>query len=101
MELWIRTQNREKIKKVNGVEFIQSGSALYDGIKYSIYETDGEKIGGYETKERALEVLEEIQTIIRNKYVINFDYNVALNGLKKEDVQHILEQMAVYEMPES
>lgn len=63
MELWIRSQDREILKKVNGIEFIQSGSPLYEGIKYSIYESDenGKKMGEYKTKERALEVLNAIQ----------------------------------------
>ena len=93
MELWIRSQDRKKLMKVDEVkiETVKDGNTFI----YS-HATD---LGTYETKERALEVLEEIQNILRGKYAMSFDYKVSLNGFKKEEVQLMLEQMAVYEMP--
>ena len=71
------TSNNEKLRKQN---------------------TEYETLGIYKTKERALEVLDEIQTILRGKYATSFDYKVSLNGFKKEEVEQMIEQMAVYEM---
>ena len=54
MELWIRTQNREKIFKVDNLEFLER-----NGHKYIASNMD--LVASYKTKERALEVLDEIQ----------------------------------------
>ena len=55
MELWIRSQNKEYFAKIDRVE-------VFDGLNndwtiQSIYRV----LGNYKTKERALEVLDEIQ----------------------------------------
>lgn len=58
MKLWIRSQDKIKLVKVNYVYIIESNG------HFTIYgETiaSGPIIGIYKTKERALEVLDEIQ----------------------------------------
>lgn len=102
MELWIRSQDREILKKVNGIEFIQSGSPLYEGIKYSIYESDenGKKMGEYKTKERALEVLDEIHERIAILTIMG------LMGMDEENAKVFSKYLkekscgVVYQMPE-
>ena len=69
MELWIRSQDREKLSKAEYLGVYQK-KIYVDG-----YKENGYCIGTYKTKERALEVLDEIQKDI-------------IFGLKK-----------VYEMP--
>ena len=55
MELWIRSQDKECLMKVNRVDYDLSNSK--HRIMVNGYET---LVGHYETKERALEVLDEI-----------------------------------------
>ena len=62
MELWIRSQDKLKLVKVNYVYAIENKIN-----SFSIYgETidSAPIIGRYETKERAIEVLDEIQNYI-------------------------------------
>ena len=55
MELWVRSQDRECLMKINRVDYDLSNSE--HRIMVNGYET---LVGHYETKERALEVLDEI-----------------------------------------
>lgn len=50
--MWIRSQNSLELLKVEG--FYVSGSSVYDAL------TEG-TLGNYRSKERALEVLDEIE----------------------------------------
>ena len=64
MELWIRSQDRKKIIKVDEVkmETVKEGNTFI----YS-HTTD---LGTYATKERALEVLDEIEKILKPQLTI-------------------------------
>lgn len=55
IELWIRSQDREKLVKCNDI--VANGSSI---IGYFDKDTEYEDLGTYATKERALEVLDEI-----------------------------------------
>lgn len=64
MELWIRSQNREILTKVNNLRLF-----------YSKYENvfvieDYDDLGIYKSKERALEVLDEISNKIKNQFIL-------------------------------
>lgn len=68
MELWIRSQDKSSIVKVDNLYvsvgnfvcyYVEKGKEVPD----TYYRPSGE-LGVYETKERALEVLDEIQNII-------------------------------------
>ena len=74
MELWIRNQDREVLTKVDDIHIGE-----YNGIY-----TDTHKIclGTYETRKRALEVLDEIQNILMPKIDIS-----KLNG---QELQRLL-----------
>ena len=95
MDLWIRSQDRMELINCSQVE------SIYVEDNYIKYFTrdDNYNIGKYKSEERALEVLDEIQTILRGKYATSFDYKTSLKGFKPEDIEHMLELMAVYEMP--
>ena len=67
MELWVRSQDKKRLMKVNGLDYVEFGNAyIING--YGTNECDNYDIGIYETKERALEVLDAIQTLIEEYY---------------------------------
>ena len=98
MDLWIRSQDKERLVKVDKIELYENKDNTDDEYKKcAIYEyTDNERqylLGIYKTKERALEVLDEIQDILKNN-----QYVYKVNGLG-EKVDIIPNQIFVYEMP--
>lgn len=56
MDLWIRSQDKTELIKV--VTILEHLNQIY---AYDSTSSDGRVVGTYETKERALEVLDEIQ----------------------------------------
>ena len=60
MELWIRNQGRNMLIKAD---------CIYLPSPIKIYANDTDYLGTYKTHERALEVLDEIQNLIKNAYV--------------------------------
>ena len=71
MELWIRTQNRENtVKIINGYGLKYNDKktiiANYQPDFTDRYDGYYELLGTYKTKERALEVLDEIQGLMRS-----------------------------------
>ena len=58
MDLWVRSQDRENLSKVEHL------GVFNKKIYVNGYEESGYCIGTYKTKERALEVLDEIQGIL-------------------------------------
>ena len=114
MDLWIRNQNKEQLIKVDSRLYIydwnigeNSYSVSTDIIKYGISNL---VLGYYNSKERALEILDEIQNILNPKYMIRMDGN--LNNVEKflnidgayiksqdnADIK-IINNSYVYEMP--
>lgn len=61
MELWIRSQDKECLMKVDRVDYDLS-SGVHQ-IKVNGYQT---LVGKYKSKERALEVLDEISDLMRS-----------------------------------
>lgn len=60
MELWIRSQDRQKLVKPLELELDNDKTGLY----CNYYSSCDVFVGKYKTKERALEVLDEIQNAI-------------------------------------
>ena len=56
MELWIRSQDKMLLEKVDGITLDRKGVEIYST-------STGRIFGIYKTKERALEVLDEIQKL--------------------------------------
>ena len=98
MDLWIRSQDKMNLVKVNQIninykntcQIIANYIPDFIGTEGEYYET----LGTYRTKERALEILDEIQNILKNN-----QYGYKVNGLG-EKVDIIPNQIFVYEMPE-
>ena len=65
MELWIRSQDRTFLRKVNTIGIVEGRDF------WSIDENLTVSFGKYKTKERAIEVLDEIQDLLQNAYVGN------------------------------
>ena len=91
MDLWIRSQDKESLIKVSNVQYSYLNDKHFIGTYY-----DNLKIlGQYETKERALEVLDEIQERIVNLQLVNLEEK----GKARKDVYTREYLRCVYEMP--
>ena len=86
MELWVRSQDRKMLSKTTY-------------IKYSVWNEEhriyinGRVYGKYKTKERALEVLDEIQQIINGEITMSKSVESQIVGYEK------IIELNVYEMP--
>ena len=74
MELWIRSQDRGSLVKVDNLYVSVGNYICYyvekgKEIPNTYYRPSGE-LGRYKTKERALEVLDEIQNILKPQLII-------------------------------
>ena len=73
MELWIRNQDKENLIKVSEIwiddtDMVDRGCvSIMANLNFSF------ELGVYKTKERALEVLDEIQKLIEPKTLINVE----------------------------
>lgn len=99
MELWIRSQDREHLMKTTDVDISVDDKTI---ILINNYE-----MAKYKTKERALEVLDEIQNILKPKMIVN-TYKVEQAKLcdgtqfiqpMLDDIQVQNATTYVYEMP--
>ena len=108
MDLWIRSQDKRILQKVDNIYL----NANYDNRRICTndsrdYESD---LGEYKTKERALEVLDEIQNILKPKYILDSS-SIKPNGdswvengviMQNYNANAKIEELStcVYEMPE-
>ena len=65
MNLWVRSQDKECLTNISNIQYVYKNythglGTYYDNLKI---------LGTYQTKERALEVLDEIQDLLQNAYV--------------------------------
>lgn len=90
MELWIRSQDRDGLYKAHEV-YIDERDYGNDVFAYYI-RTEGVLLGTYKAKERALEVLDEIENILKpQEYEIPTTRNTFISSTKISNY--------VYEMP--
>lgn len=66
MELWIRSQDKNALRKINTGLYLKDGLSNYAEGDVIFIVSGGDELGEYKTKERALEVLDEIQEIMTN-----------------------------------
>lgn len=97
MELWIRSQDKEVLLNIKGIQYINYKLVENETVEanvliglYNYY--DNEILGEYETKERALEVLTEIQNKI-NLINLGHDFGSPMIDLKNPTY--------IYQMPEN
>lgn len=87
MNLWIRTQDRKKLILINTLAIAENTSRSILG-----FGIDGHvkvELGDYDTEERALEVLDEIQELLEPVHIADIS--------KKEG---IIGANILYEMPQ-
>ncbi len=78
MELWIRSQDKEALIKVDKIFYWNTCPEMpntgkhYLGNKEWVGNADYTKLGEYNTKERAIEVLDEIQEKMYNLSSCNY-----------------------------
>lgn len=104
MELWIRSQNKEALANVKNVSFCKMKKYELKETSYTIkefsesadaycIECNGEFFGEYATRERCLEIIDEIQYLLKN------------NGSKEDRISQIISgienEFVVCEMPEN
>lgn len=99
MELWIRSQDKEKLLKANDI-------AIEKNMIYGYFDksTEYEHLGTYKSKERALEVLDDIVELIKHikcQRISPEAWQQALLNYSDEEREHLLSQMCVYQMPEN
>lgn len=94
MELWVRAQDRETLLKVNNGLMYWEDTDKRNCIVIKETSTNLSVLGEYKTKERALEVLDEIQEFIEKRgedYLLTNKDGI-ITGQKHYGL--------VYEMPE-
>jgi hypothetical protein len=105
MELWIRSQQKTNLYKIDNINMDDNDYTLYYQLSWGQIE-----LGTYKSKERALEVLDEIQNILK-PVIITTEYECDIKDNlrdkthfnlemkpKKTEIQQITSY--VYEMPE-
>lgn len=88
MDLWIRSQDKEKLVKCNDI--VVNDDCI---IGYFDKDTEYEDLGTYETKGRAIEVLDEIQN-----NMLKGAFAKKINGLGQE-LDLIPNPIFIYIMP--
>lgn len=95
MELWIRSQDKKNLVKIRQISLnYQNNKQIIANYMPELYENSGEYyelLGTYKTKERALEVLDEIQNKI-NLINLGHDFGSPMIDLKNPTY--------IYQMPE-
>ena len=109
MELWIRSQDKSSIVKVDNL-YVSIGNYICYYVEKgkeasgTYYRPSGE-LGRYKTKKRALEILDEIQNILKPKIIYNQSNPIETMSDSiyqiKQDVDMKIQELStyVYEMP--
>lgn len=100
MELWIRSQNKKKLHNIKHLELDNDETGIFNADTYTL-------LGKYNSKERALEVLDEIQNILKpiiNCEPITREVTRPTDHYKKYECVEYLQTIQelstyVYEMP--
>ena len=98
MNLWVRSQDKEKLLKCNDIAISNNMINERESIKFKGYKivgyfdknTEYEILGTYKTKERAIEILDEVQ----NKLNIRHCDDVGTQFILINEMTPV-----IYEMP--
>lgn len=114
MDLWIRSQDRKILVKCNEIALTTDSEDMktirgYKIVGYFDKNTEYEELGFYTNKERALEVLDEIQNLLIPKTIVNTfniekkdmlngnQYSIFENNIKDFSIEQF--DTYVYKMP--
>ena len=100
MNLWVRSQDKRILQKVDNI-FLD---ANYEDKRICTYDGDNVELGTYKTKERALEVLDEIQNILKPQLIIKDSGKIIgsfEDTIVREGATYELKELStfVYKMP--
>ena len=102
MELWIRSQDKEILVKANNLSIVLEQDDTCEIIN-TFEEHQCWELGTYKSKERALEVLDEIQNILLLKDMYVNDKEETMESWKKfsdEEIELMRKNITIYEMPQ-
>ncbi len=94
MDLWIRSQDKRSLIKVIYFGFDNVLNTGELGIRGYFSENKYKMLGYYETEKRALEVLDEIQNMLKPKLLVK------INEFDEQEVHEKIRTNIFYEMPE-
>ncbi len=99
MELWIRSQNKKQLANITGLIVVDNEIRGFTNQK------DYYELGTYKTKERAIEVLDEIQKILNPQLIIKDSGKIIgsfEDTIVRERATYELKELStfVYQMPE-
>lgn len=114
MDLWIRSQDKHLLAKYNMLAVAQVTHKTQVKVMAFVSDSLGyQDLGTYETKERALEVLDEIQNFLTPRFIVSANSdNDCINILfdkstcgkvfpdDKLQIKNINRDCWVYEMPQ-
>ena len=102
MDLWIRSQEKERLIKPTDFYIEETIDYVNECSEFDIYAlnyaNNDIRIGTYQTKERALEVLDDIQNIVNTKTIIKFNTLVPTNYIKR--VKDAIDKNSIIELPD-
>lgn len=81
MELWIRSQDKEVLTRVIDIWKDADKNEIWSKSSFATKNC----LGIYKTKERALEVLDEIQDILKPKYILDTSSIKPVGNFYKEN----------------
>lgn len=96
MNLWIRSQDKKKLVNINAVNILEFEALI--AIHGYINSETHFWLGNYKTKERALEVLDEIQNKIKEMYILE---NCELQKNSCYEQSLAMTDFNIYQMPEN
>ena len=100
MDLWIRSQDKELLVNAKAFELQHYKNSPCQ--IFAVWNNNFMHIGTYRTKERAIEVLDEIQNILKPKYILNTS-NIKPDGVifQNYDANVEIKELStfVYQMP--
>lgn len=95
MELWVRSQDKEHLIKTTDIDLSCEDKSI---VLINNYE-----MAKYKSKERALEIIDEIQNILIIKNSFSLNDEIMTKSLEKnteEEIREVIKQISVYQMPE-
>ena len=97
--MWIRSQSKETLINSNEMWINDTdGNVRIIAVNSTINTGGGDILGHYKTKERAIEVLDDIQDQLTkcNERIVNFNYDYA----NYSNTNYSEKSNVVYEMPQ-
>lgn len=86
MELWIRDQERHTLRKVECV-YVEKFPIVNNGFEHCIYGYPDETLLGKYTKERAMEILDEIQNKMKKQFIVKSTPILSTKDIDREEIR--------------